>query len=54
MTLLMEKKSIWELTGEENARRAMHGVLKQSFREVPSEVSKLVSLHQAAEGLFVV
>lgn len=46
--------SIGEPTDEGNARRAMHGVLTQSFQEVLSEVSKLVSLHQAAEELFVV
>ena len=31
----------------------MHGVLKQRFQEVPSEASKLVALHQVAEGPFV-
>jgi len=40
------------VTDEGNAQRAMLEVLKQSFQEVPSEASKLVALHQVAEGPF--
>jgi len=39
-------------TDEGNAQRAMLEVLKQRFQEVPSEASKLVALHQVAEGPF--